>query len=731
VTRLFQDQRLIVALLLISATLLVYAPIRGHQFLNYDDDVYVTNDVRVRQGLTWDNLLWAPTAIEEALWKPLTLYSHMLDVELFGLNPAGHLLVNLLIHVGNVLLLFLILYRATGALWPSALVAGLFALHPLGVESVAWVAERKNVLSTFFWLVTMGAYVGYVRKPGRLRYLGVMGALVLGLMSKPMVVTLPFALLLMDYWPLERLPARWAEFRKRLPGLVVEKLPFLVPVAASSAVTLYGAQTQQGLQTLGEISVGARLGNSLLGYGLYLKKMVWPMDLAVIYPLSRNALSSWPVILAAVVLAAITVVVWRRREASRYLVVGWCWYLGTLVPVNGLLQSGFQAMADRYSYVPLIGIFIMLSWGGVEILGDQKQGRKWLAGTAGCVLLALALLTRVQLSYWQDTTTLFEHAIRVTADNHLAYNILGTELTLEKEFEEAVAYYQEALRISPGFSLAHHNLGVALIEQGRVDESIEHYLEAVGINPEYSQAHYDLGLILEREGRTDEAIEHFQEVVRIDPRNSQAHHYLGVALAEEGRVDEAMEHYREVVNLDPLHASAHSNLGVALVERGEVDEGLRYLEESLRINPRDAEVQHGLGAILLEQGRVDKAVEHLQEALRIDPQGAQTHYNLGVALVEQGWVEAAIEHFDKALEIDPELVDARRNLVFVLDQAVQGYHRALQSTPGNAEMHNNLGVLLLRKGEVDEAIRHFAEAVRIDPNDRTAQENLDRARFTR
>ena len=708
VNRLLQNQRLIVALLLIAATLLVYAPIRGHQFLHYDDDVYVTDDVRIRQGLTWDNLLWAPTAIEEALWKPLTLYSHMLDVQLFGLNPAGHLLVNLLIHVGNVLLLFGILQWTTGAVWRSALVAGLFALHPLGVESVAWVAERKNVLSTLFWLLTMGAYVGYVRKPGRLRYLGVMGALMLGLMSKPMVVTLPFALLLMDYWPLERLPARWAEFRERLPGLVVEKLPFLVPVAASSVVTIYGAQTQQGLQTLGEISLGARLGNALLGYGLYLKKMVWPMDLAVIYPLSRNALSSWPVILAAVVLAAITVVVWRRREASRYLVVGWCWYLGTLVPVNGLLQSGFQAMADRYSYVPLIGIFIMLSWGGVEILGDQKQGRKWLAGTAGCVLLAFAILTRVQLSYWQDTTTLFEHAIRVTADNHLAYNILGTELTLEKEFEEAVAYYQEALRISPGFSLAHHNLGVALIEQGRVDESIEHYLEAVGINPEYSQAHYDLGLILEREGRTDEAIEHFQEVVRIDPRNSQAHHYLGVALAEEGRVDEAMEHYREVVNLDPLRATAHSNLGVALVELGRAQEGLGPLEESLRINPQDAHAHSGLGAILLDQGRVDEALEHLEASLRIRPQNAQTHYNLGVALVEQGWVEAAIEHFDKALEIDPELVDARKNLVFVLDQAVQGYRRALQSTPQNAEMHNNLGVLLLRKGEVDEAGSHFS-----------------------
>ena len=469
-SRLFQNQRLIVALLLIAVTLLVYAPIRGHQFLHYDDDVYVTDDVRIRQGLTWDNLLWALTAIEEGLWKPLTLYSHMLDVQLFGLNPAGHLLVNLLIHVGNVLLLFGILHRATGALWRSALVAGLFALHPLSVESVAWVAERKNVLSTMFWLLTMGAYVGYVRKPGRLRYLGVMGVLVLGLMTKPMVVTLPFALLLMDYWPLGRLPAKWREFRERLPGLVVEKLPFLVPVAASSVVTIYGVEANQGLQTLGEISVGTRLGNALVGYGLYLKKMVWPMDLAVIYPLSRNALSSWPVILSAVVLAAITVVVWRRREGSRYLVVGWCWYLGTLVPVNGLLQSGFQAMADRYSYVPLMGIFIMLSWGGVEILGDRSWGRKWWAGAAGGMLLALALLTRVQLSYWQDTTTLFERTLQVTANNQMAHYVLATGLLKGGELEEAVQHLQEAVKINPTNFMAQSALGMVLVELGRAQE---------------------------------------------------------------------------------------------------------------------------------------------------------------------------------------------------------------------------------------------------------------------
>ena len=730
--QLFQkNQRLIVAMLLIAATLLVYAPLRNHQFLHYDDDVYVTDDVRIQQGLTWDNLLWALTAIEEGLWKPVTLYSHMLDIELFGLNSAGHLLVNLLIHVGNVVVLFWVLHQATGAVWPSALVAALFALHPLSVESVAWVAERKNVLSTLFWLLTMGAYVGYVRRPGRLRYLGVMGALILGLMTKPMVVTLPFVLLLMDYWPLGRLPAKWGEFRERLPGLVMEKLPLFVPVVAVSAVTIYGAEIAQGLQSLEEIPLGARLGNALLGYGLYLKKMVWPTDLAVIYPLSINLLSSWPVVLAALVLVAITIGVWARRGTSRYLVVGWSWYLGTLVPVNGLLQSGFQSMADRYAYVPMIGIFIMVAWGAVECLGDRGLGRRWLAGAGGCMLLALALLTRVQLSYWQNTTTLFEHVVQVTSDNYLAYNILGTELTLEKEFEDAVKHYQAALKINPGFSLAHHNLGVVLLDQGKVDEAMEQYQEALRINPEYSQAHHDLGVILEGEGRADEAIEHYQKVLKIDPKNSQAHHSLGVALVGQGRVDEAIEHYQEVLKIDPKNSKAHHSLGVALVGQGRVDEAIKHLEEALKIGPQDAQVHHSLGVALVGQGRVDEAIEHLEESLRINPQDAQAHYNLGVALVEEGRVEAAIEHFARALAIDPQQDDARRNLVFVLDQAIEGYRRFLQSTPDNAEMHNNLGVLLLRKGEVDEAIRHFSEAIRIDPNHRPAQENLDRAQSAR
>ncbi|MDA2934921.1 tetratricopeptide repeat protein [Acidobacteria bacterium AH-259-D05] len=591
VISIFRNRNLIVATLLVAATLLVYAPIRDHQFLRYDDYTYVARNARIQQGLTWENVAWAMTAFQQDLWKPVTLLSHMLDCQLFGLNPTGHLLMNLLFHVVNVILLFGVLQLMTGAMWPSALVAALFALHPLNVESVAWVAERKNVLSTLFWLLTMWAYVGYTRKPNWQRYLGVMGALVLGLMTKPMLVTLPCVLLLMDYWPLGRLPAEWNGFRKRLPGLVADKLPFFIPVAMVSALTIYGVESGSGgVAGLVDLSLGARLNNTLVGYGLYLKKMVWPTDLVVFYPHPGGSLSSWSVVLAALVLVGISLWVWARKWRSCYLVVGWLWYLGTLVPVNGLLQSGGQAMADRYAYVPLIGVFIMLAWGATGIMENHGLRRKWLVVAGACVLIPLTFLTRVQLRYWQDTTTLFEHALQVTPDNHVAHNVLGLELTEKREFKDAIEHLEEAVRIRPKYSQAHYNLGVALIEQGSFDQAMEHFAEA------------------------------------------------------------------------------------------------------LKLNPRRADAHNNLGFVLREQKRLDEAVEH----------------------------------FSRALEIDPQLAEAQTNLDIVLDEAIEWYARALQSAPNDAVMHNKLGALLLRKGEVNKAVQHFSEAVKIDPGYRDAQENLNR-----
>jgi tetratricopeptide (TPR) repeat protein len=721
----FRNQKAAGAVLLIAVTLLVYAPIRNHEFLGLDDHQYVTENISIQQGLSLDSLSWAMTAFKEGVWNPLTWLSFMLDYQLFGLDPAGYYLTNLFLHLASVVLLFVVLHQLTGALWRSVLVAALFALHPLNVESVAWVTERKNVLSTLFGFLTMGAYVGYVRKPGWKRYFLMMGFLSLGLMAKQMLVTLPCVLLLLDYWPLGRLGETGKEFRERLPGLVLEKLPLMIPVVVASVLTLVAAQSVGGVSTLESVPLGSRVSNAILSYVLYLKKMVLPTDLAVFYPHPGALLGMGSLVLATLILVGISWGVWWRRE-SGYLVVGWMWYLGTLFPVSGLVQVGGQAMADRHTYVPLIGVFIMLVWGSAQLADHLLLGKLWRLGTGLCVVTTLAVLTQIHLSYWRNTTTLFERTLQVTSDNYLAYNVLGTELTVEKEFEDAVELFQEALQINPEFSLAHHNLAMALQELGRVDEAIVHFQEALEIDPEYSQAHHNLGVALMGQGKVDEAIEHYQESLKIDPQFSKAHHNLGVALVEQGKVDEAIEHYQEVLKIDPGFAQTHHNLGVALVEQGRVDEAIEHYQEVLKIDPGFAQTHHNLGVALVEKGRVDEAIEHLEESLRIRPQDAQVHYNLGVALVEQGRVEAAIEHFAEALEIDPQLVDARRNLVFVVDEAIAGYRRALQLTPDNAQMHNNLGVLLLRKGEVDAAIHHFSEAVRIDPNDRIAQENLDR-----
>ncbi|MDA2938652.1 tetratricopeptide repeat protein, partial [Acidobacteria bacterium AH-259-A15] len=512
----------LVALLLIIVPLLVYAPVRDYPFVNYDDDIYVTGVEQVRGGLTWENVRWAMTNLEAAFWHPLTWLSHLLDGQLFGLNPAGHHLTSLFLHVANAVLLFWVLERMTGALWCSGFVAALFALHPLNVESVAWVAERKNVLSTLFWLLTMAAYVGYVRKPGWKRYLGVMGVFVLGLMAKPMLVTLPCVLLLLDYWPLGRLGKDWKELRERLPRLVLEKVALLVPVAAVSVLAVQ-AQSQFGALSPSQgLALGVRLANAVVSYGLYFKKMVWPTDLAVFYPHPGSSLKAWWVVLAAVVLVGISLGVWWRRQSSQYLVVGWLWYLGTLLPVSGLIQVGSHAMADRHAYVPLVGLFIMVAWGAAEIAESAHLRRKWLPGAGVCMVMVLVILTRVQLSHWRSSTTLFEHALRTTTNNHVAHNNLGTALGEKGKLKEAIRHFSSAVNINPNYLDAHINLGSALARQGRLDEAIGWYRRAIQLAPDHAVIHNNLGLALMEKGEVKDAIHHFSEAIKIKPDYREA-----------------------------------------------------------------------------------------------------------------------------------------------------------------------------------------------------------------
>jgi tetratricopeptide (TPR) repeat protein len=601
-----------VACLLIAATLAVYGQIGRHQFLHYDDDQYVTENPVVRSGLTVQGVAWALTTTHFSYWHPLTWVSHMTDVEVFGLDARAHHFVSLSFHAANAVLLFLILSRMTGAPWQSGFAAALFALHPLHVESVAWLAERKDLLSTFFWLLAIGAYLRYARRPGVAQYLFVLLLFLLGLMAKPMVVTLPVTLLLLDYWPLQRLSRNTLppEFpgnglSARRPGLHIlgEKIPFFLLSAVCGAITLLSPGVQGASSSLERLPLNVRAANALLAAAGYLGKTIWPSSLAVYYPHREGALASWKIAGAAALVGGITILALRMARRRPYLLFGWFWYLTTLLPVSGLIQVGGQSMADRYTYVPLIGIFVMISWGVAEMASSWRLRAPALAATAFVALLVLAFVAWRQAAYWQDDRTLFSHAIDVTSDNYLAELNLGIALERGNKIDEAIPHYTEALRIRPFYADAHYNLAVALGRKGRIDEAAFHYRRVLQIRPRDANANNNLGFLLFRQGRLEEAIVHYREAIRIDPRFSLAQSNLGSALGRQGKIDEAVVHFRAALRDSPDDTMANYNLGIALMIQGKREEAAFYFREALRGKPGDPAILRQLERALSAPGR--------------------------------------------------------------------------------------------------------------------------------
>ena len=592
----FSGRALWVSLALIVVTMVVYAPVWDHNFVSMDDPLMVSDNPHVSGGLKWTAVRWALTAAYFGDWHPVTWLSHMLDVQLYGMNAGGHHLTNLLLHVANTLLLFGLLRRMTGALGRSAFVAGLFAVHPLHVESVAWVAARTDVLSTLFWMLTLWGYVGYVRQPRRGRYLVVILLFASGLMAKPMLVTLPFVLLLLDFWPLGRVQLgvghpssfwEWASARHRwsaVLGLVREKLPLLGLSATASVATFVVRQQGEGITGLDALPPDLRLANALLSYVTYIGKMLWPTGLTAFYPYPRAIPTAWVLGSVLFLMGVSGAVIWVARRHP-YLLVGWFWYLGTLVPVIGLVQVGGQASADRYTYVPLIGVFLMLAWGIPDLLARWPDRSIALPVTAGVLLLACAITARGQVQYWRDDAALWGHALEVTTENYFAHTGLGDALASQGRVAEAIAHYSEAVRIRPDYTNAHNKLGVALADQGRIGEAIIHYTEALRIEPDFPAAHVNLGNALATQGKASEAIAQYTTALRIQPDNVAAHNNLGFVLASQGRGAEAIAHYTEALQIKSDYALAHNNLGFALASQGRVDEAIREFRETLRLNP--------------------------------------------------------------------------------------------------------------------------------------------------
>ena len=614
--------KLAMGTILFILTLAVFWQTGAHQFINFDDPLYVTNNPHVKRGITGDNIFWAFTTTAASNWHPLTWLSHMADVEVFGLDPRGHHLMNALIHALSTLLLFLLLDQITGAPWRGLFVAALFALHPLHVESVAWVAERKDVLSSFFWLLTLLFYASYVKRQQVKFYLLALFSFALGLMAKPMLVTLPGVMLLLDYWPLNRFrrepTAEGTTAGGTLFFLVREKIPFLLFSALSSLVTLYAQQKGEALKSLDVTPFGLRVGNAVIAYVKYLVKTIWPQDLAILYPFP-SSVALWQVFASCLALVLISVVVIRLKQRYPYLLVGWFWFLVTLVPVIGVIQVGWQSIADRYTYIPLTGLFIMGGWLIPDLMRGWSQRKVILALLSIGVISASAVTTWLQLGYWKDNISLYHHTLQVTTGNYPIFNNYGAALADQGNVDEAMRQYENALRVWPKSALAHVNLGVALANQGKFSEAIHHYNEALRLIPDYALAHGNLGRAQASLGRTDEAIAHYKEALRIDPSFADIHLNLGILLLKTGQHDAALEHYRSYLRLEPNSTKGPINMGAALAQGGKVEEAISCFKQALALDPDSVEAHFNLGVILARQNRTEEAAQHFSQVLRLRP----------------------------------------------------------------------------------------------------------------
>ena len=657
----------IICVLLGVLILAVYWKVQYHEFVNYDDGRYITENKHIRD-FSKENFIWAFTSSYAANWHPITWLSHMLDIRLYGLNPKGHHLTSLALHIANSLLLFLVFARMTGSIWRSCFVASLFAFHPINIESVAWAAERKNVLSTFFWLLTMWAYVHYIQKRNLARYSTVVLFFALGLMSKAMLVTLPFVLLLLDYWPLKRFEIahlqriflgdtqNQIENKKKLLNFIFEKIPLLFLVVGSCIVTLSAQKLAGAIVSIETVQTTTRISNALVSYLVYLEKMMWPKDFSVFYPYPFGESYMWKGLVSGFVLTGITIIILRLIKKAPYLSVGWLWYLGTLIPTIGLVQVGQQAMADRYAYVPLIGIFIIIAWGLPDLLQNYPFRKKLLSVLSGIFFSVLITLTSVQLQYWENSVKLFEHAIEVTDKKYPSfvgiYNNLGVVLNQKMKFEEAMVHLKNAVKLQPTYPEAHNNLGNALSGLNRFQEANISYKEAIRLKPDYPEAHNNLANSLSNKREDLEgAIFHYKQAIQLKPEFYEAHFNLGVTLNKWNDSDQAIGHLQEAIRLEPNLPESHLALGNILSQKKKFKPAIDHLETSIKMDPNNAIAHNSLGSALGEQGNFKQAIAHFNTAIKINPHYVEAHQNLGTALSILGQSDKSVDHFKIAKEL--------------------------------------------------------------------------------
>jgi protein O-mannosyl-transferase len=656
--------KVLICLLLSASVVTVYWQLTGFEFVNFDDPKYVIENPIIRQGITLQGIRWAFVSVHASNWHPLTWISHMLDIQFFGMKPGLHHLTNVILHMINALMLFLILEKMTGALWRSAIVAALFALHPLHVESVAWISERKDLLSFFFWISTIMAYLWYVKGRSIQRYLIVVLLYILGLLSKPMLVTLPFLLLVLDFWPLKRFNILETTDSSNPQGkqhgllpqvllLCLEKLPLLIIAVISCGVTIYAQRSGGALPPFEILSMTMRIENALVSYVAYLGKMIWPLNLAVFYPYPA-ILSPYIVIVSCILLLMATVLVLFNAIRLPYLAVGWFWYLGTLIPVIGILQVGSQSMADRYTYIPLVGIFIMIVWGLQDALHRLIKGKTIFCVVSVSVCSLLMYVSWTQTSFWKDSETLFTHAINVTSRNALAYYNLGKALEDKGDKDGAIGNYEKALQIEPNDPETHSSLATLLGEKGLFSEATTHFNTALGINPRSIETMVNLANVLLRMGNTDSAIFYYRKALRMDPGNAEIYNNLGTAYVYRGELKTSVELYQKALRIRPKYEDAAKNLMKAQAALAGIENAIVKLEEYIKADPRNPDLYIKMAGLRRQQGDMDQAIAGYKKALEINPKSVQALYGLVMIFSSRLEFSNALEKINIIRKIQPD-----------------------------------------------------------------------------
>jgi tetratricopeptide (TPR) repeat protein len=646
------------AVMITGVTVAIYLQVASHEFVDFDDNIYVTTNRNVTQGLTWKNVEWAFTSYYAANWHPVTWMSHMLDVDIFGQWAGGHHLTSLAFHILNSLMLLGFLGYTTRRFWASTLVTVLFAVHPLHVESVAWISERKDVLSTFFWMATMLAYLYYVRKPGVLRYVGMAVLFVLGLMSKPMITTLPLVLILLDYWPLERFTLERRGWLlklqgKSIVGLVLEKVPLMLLSSCSSLVTL--AAQRGAMPSYDIIDLPSRLTSAIVSYWRYMQDMFWPEGLAALYLHSNRPLYVEAALLL-VLLAVCSIAALLIGAKHKYVLMGWFWYLITLVPVLGLVQVGLQSHADRYTYVPLTGLFIIIIWCGVELVDRLPRLRVPAAIAAAVMVGILSLLAWRAVSFWKDDISLFSRALSVTQNNYRMMTNLGIRLTDMGELDQGSAWLRKSLAIRYNDVSTLNGLGTLAAKQGKYEEAVQYFRAALEVNPYLEQSLVNVGLALAAMGRNDDAAEYFKRALDIVPDWPLAYSYLGQALGNAGKLDEGLAILQKAAELDPGMADAHFGLGGIYLRKGELAAAAAEYQRTVELLPGGMAFTN-LGACLMGLGRYEDAEQAYRKAISLEPDNAAAHSDLAVVLNARGRRDEAVSEARKAMELDPRNPD--------------------------------------------------------------------------